>query len=307
VRLRLELIDVVIKKSSLCQRISGRDNLNKEGEYKAGLKEGLWVQYASGLKQKEQTFVNGKLNGDYAEYYQGRRRITGQYEDNQKTGLWIDYRYEAKDPTYGAIPEGNISQKTHWKDNKRHGTSEYYSFKQVVYRLETYDNNDKTGSYAEYYPNNGQLKLSGTMDKGLQTGLWESWYEDGILAASSEFLDNQQHGSSKGYYSNGQLKLEAQYTKGELDGERREYHQNGNPKLSETWLKGQKEGEASYYHVNGKLAEQGSYLKDRREGLWQQFWPNGEKRSEGSYIADRQAGDWNHYDQLGKLINTEHF
>ncbi|MDI5830905.1 hypothetical protein ODY93_04955 [Shewanella xiamenensis] len=47
-------------------------------------------------------------------------------------------------------------------------------------------------------------------------------------------------------------------------------------------------------------------MKDRREGLWQQFWPNGEKRSEGSYLADRQAGDWNHYDQLGKLINTEH-
>ncbi|WP_216820062.1 hypothetical protein, partial [Zoogloea sp. LCSB751] len=57
-------------------------DLNEEGEYKAGLKEGLWVQYASGLKQKEQTFVNGKLNGDYAEYYQGRRRVTGQYEDN---------------------------------------------------------------------------------------------------------------------------------------------------------------------------------------------------------------------------------
>ena len=30
------------------------------------------------------------------------------------------------------------------------------------------------------------------------------------------------------------------------------------------------------------------------------------KRTEGSYISDRESGDWNHYDQLGKLIKTEH-
>lgn len=259
-----------------------------------------------GLKQREQTFDDGKLNGDYIEYYHGRRRAAGQYLDNQKTGLWIDYRYEEKDPTYGTIPEGNIQQKSHWQENKRHGVREFYSFKQVVYRSETYDKNDKTGPYAEYYPNNGQLKLSGTMNKGNQTGLWESWFEDGIQAASTEFLDGQNHGQSKEYYSNGQLKLEATYAKGSFDGQVKQYHQNGKPQLVETWVKGQKEGDASYYHNNGKLAEQGTYLRDRKEGLWQSFWPNGEKRTEGSYISDRESGDWNHYDQLGKLIKTEH-
>ena len=59
-----------------------------------------------------------KLNGDYIEYYHGRRRVAGQYLDNQKTGLWIDYRYEEKDPTYGAIPEGNIQQKGHWQEKQ---------------------------------------------------------------------------------------------------------------------------------------------------------------------------------------------
>lgn len=279
---------------------------NEEGAYLNGDKDGLWIQYREGIKSREQTFVKGKLNGKYAEYYHGRRRVTGEYLDNKKTGTWIDYRYEEDDPTFGTIPEGNIRIKSLWQQGKLHGAREHYSFKGILYRKETYDNGDKTGSYSEYYVNNGQQKLAGELLKGAKTGQWQSWFEDGMLAASQEFKDDVLHGKSEQYYSNGQLKQQANYWQGKLDGKLSQYFQNGKPQSHEQWVKGQKEGEASYFHNNGKLAEKGTFLRDRKEGLWQTFWTNGEKRTEGSYISNRESGDWNFYDQFGKLIKTEH-
>jgi antitoxin component YwqK of YwqJK toxin-antitoxin module len=40
------------------------------------------------------------------------------------------------------------------------------------------------GSYIEYYPNKN-LKEQGTFKKGLKTGAWKSWNEDGTLAINS--------------------------------------------------------------------------------------------------------------------------
>ncbi|MCY9805399.1 hypothetical protein OTK51_18400 [Vibrio scophthalmi] len=284
----------------------GNGDPSETGEYIEGKKTGEWLAYNQGLVTRKQTYLDGKLNGEYAEYYNGRRRVTGLYQDNMKTGVWTGYRYQESDPTFGTIAEGNILRTSEYANNKLHGKREYFDFKQIRYRSESYVKGVQTGPYAEYYVTNGQLKRQGEMIKNVQTGLWQGWFEDGMQSFSSELLAGQQHGEHREYYANGQLKQHAQFEKGKLNGLLTQYYQTGKQEYQEQWLKGQKEGEASYFHTNGKLAEKGSYLRERKEGLWLNYWPNGEKRSEGSYISNRQSGDWVYYDQFGKLIKTEH-
>ena len=281
-------------------------DLNEAGEYKNGEKQGTWRQYRQGLVSREMTFEAGKLNGPYREFDNGRRRVTGSYQADRKEGKWTEYRYQQKDPSFGPIPEGNIYRVSHYHEDTLEGERAYYSFKQVRYRSEQYQAGELSGHFSEYYSSNGQLKREGQMLKGSPEGLWQSWFEDGVLAESAEYQSGKRHGEYAKYYPNGQLQERAHYRKDRLSGEQLSYFQTGKLKAKELWLDGQREGEASYFHANGKQAEQGAFLRSRREGLWRAFWPNGELRSEGSYIADREAGDWAFYDQFGKLIKTEH-
>ncbi|WP_215398299.1 toxin-antitoxin system YwqK family antitoxin [Rheinheimera oceanensis] len=281
-------------------------DLTQEGQYLDNKRHGIWITYQQGEKSREQEFINGNAEGRFVDYYQGRRRSSGFFLNNQKTGEWIEYYYQADDPTYGFIPEGTIRYKTQWQDNKQHGKAEFYTAKNILYKVESWDKGVKSGDYQEFYVSNGEPKLAGNMQKGEWFGLWQAWYEDGTLAQAVHYDASRKHGLAQEYYDNGQLKSEIEYEYDKPHGRYELFHLNGRPQQKESYVKGLKEGKAEYFHPNGKPAQQGDYLRDRKEGEWLEYWPNGQVRTQGSYISNRPSGDWQYFDQHGKLIKTEH-
>jgi len=60
----------------------------------------------------------------------------------------------------------------------------WFSGKKVMITQGGYDKNLLHGSYKVRYKNK-QIKTKGQFKKGLKTGEWTSWYENGVLAGKS--------------------------------------------------------------------------------------------------------------------------
>lgn len=66
-------------------------NLYKEGQFKNGLKEGIWKTYYDNSYDIE-NYHNGKLNGEFKKFSKDNHLLVkGEYKEHKKEGVWIDY------------------------------------------------------------------------------------------------------------------------------------------------------------------------------------------------------------------------
>lgn len=73
-------------------------------------------------------------------------------------------------------------------------------------------------AYNEYYEN-GQLKIEGTYDENKQrTGLWVSYYENGIVWSKSYYLDGKKNGHSITFFPSGKVRYVGEYKDDEMSG-----------------------------------------------------------------------------------------
>ncbi len=70
------------------------NSLAEKGEFKYGLKKGVWKQwYQNGQVMEESRWVDGVKYGPYSYYNEmGELVITGKYRDNIKIGVWINLK-----------------------------------------------------------------------------------------------------------------------------------------------------------------------------------------------------------------------
>lgn len=78
-----------------------------------------------------------------------------------------------------------------------------------------------------YFPS-GQLKAEGNLKNGLKSGVWYSFYENGLPWSETEFKDGIRHGSSVSWYKNGQKRYEGFFTNGVESGKWTYWDENGN-------------------------------------------------------------------------------
>lgn len=78
-----------------------------------------------------------------------------------------------------------------------------------------------------YYPS-GQLKAEGNLKNGLKTGVWYSFYENGMPWSETEFKDGVRHGLSVSWYKNGQKRYEGYFVNGVEKGKWAYWDENGN-------------------------------------------------------------------------------
>ncbi len=107
------------KKDSLWFNFGPSGRISFTDSYKADSLHGVKTVYfvsenindKSERKSRVMHYNNGKLDGDYKEWFDfGGVRTIGQYKDNKKVGYWIDYQ-----------PTGKMLAKTHYKNGIRHG------------------------------------------------------------------------------------------------------------------------------------------------------------------------------------------
>jgi len=121
-----------------------KGNLLSEGFYKEKDKDSLWVYFKDGTKIKEETYKDGKLNGDQIIYYDnGQIFDKKRYENGIQVGLWEKYHKNGK-PFLKAFLVNGLME----------------------------------GPLFRYYYS-GELEVKGQYKKDLKEGRWYFYGEDG--------------------------------------------------------------------------------------------------------------------------------
>lgn len=174
-------------------------------------RQGLWVYFYDNQHTQvsmKGEYINNIKQGVWTEYYQnGNTKSTITYKDNLQDGL-VKIYYE----------DGKISEEGYWKINHWVGAYKYYhhSTGKLAYDWQFDEDGKRTGEQ-KYFYENGNIRIAGSWQSGLQNGQYHEYYDSGKLRAESQWKFGRTDGVVKEYYENGSLKAERVFNNGIYD------------------------------------------------------------------------------------------
>ncbi len=300
---------------------------------KAGMKQGKWkFFYPNGVIRLEGEYKNDTKHGYFKEYSEdGNLLLTSKYIDGiLQEDVAELVKLEIKTEYYS---DGNVKIVASYKNDVPEGIRREYSqegeiIKGYVFKKGSVvgegiidEEGIKDGPWKEYF-NNGDLKSTGTYDKGKRIGEWKFWHPNGQMEQIGSYNnDGKEAGTWAWDYPTGDLLREASYYNGMIDGYSIEYDEFGMVISEGEYIEDYKEGKWKYNY--GDLGEEGEYLNGMRHGLWKSYysdgainfegkfiddnpngrhiwyWSNGNKKNEGNYIMGLKDGEWIKYNYDG--------
>jgi TonB family protein len=215
-------------------------------------------------------------------------------------GLWQATIY------YGS---GDLACTGSFKDKKlttKHGFfTFYYSGTQRKMYEGNYDENYQTG-ISQSWHENGRKKDSGRLDDNKKTGMWVTWYANGKMAASGSY-SNQYEFDVPGFDARTpkeQRNLKWYFLENKPDiktGLWKIWYANGQIKDSLSYtFKGLREGIAKSWYMNGNTESAGVFLQDKETGAWEWYHANGKPATKEKYINGK-LNSIECFDSTGKL------
>lgn len=114
-------------------------------------------------------------------------------------------------------------------------------------------------------------------------------------------LRNVLHGKYSSYYINGNLESTGQFVNNETSGVWEFYYETGNLKMRGILFKGANYGFWEYFFESGKKSMEGIIYGKNKEGEWKMYYENGQIREEGEYLEGKRIGAWKNYYEDGIL------
>jgi TonB family protein len=158
-------------------------------------------------------------------YLNGQIQMTGQFFNKATEERTGDFKY------YDSL--GRMEQLTHYRENRRHGSS------------------------VTYYPG-GQVKLTKDYEDDHLHGEYKEYYENGAMRAEAQFVHGKLRGEAKRYGISGGLVLEMEIDK-EGSGASRAFYVNGQPREEATFTEGFRSGNWKLYREDGSLETEKTY------------------------------------------------
>ena len=125
---------------------------------------------------------------------------------------------------------------------------------------------------------------------------------NGVVIFRANYVNDKYNGLVRSYYLNGKLKESREYIEGKETNTRTLYYENGKIESSQMYVDNKREGEGKKYYENGKIKEQFFYKNDMREGIRQEFDKYEKLIFETMYKQGRKQ--WvKQYDTKGNVIN----
>ncbi len=142
----------------------------------------------------------------------------------------------------------------------------------------TLDGEPYTGRIEIKFEDSDDIKVIGYILKGLKSGEWYYFYENG----NTEKIENYAYGELNGmyisFYENGKIK---------------EAGQMKYDKLEDMWYT---------YHKNGNIhTENHYYLGKQDKGIWKEYYETGELKCECPTKMGELYGNYTEYDEFGNI------
>jgi len=293
------------------------DNTNKAiGEFRNGRKDGLFVEYFSNGKMKnERRYVYGVKSGVNNEWFEnGSRKSEGMYIDGKKEGALIEY-YENTNRKYSA---------EYFKDQLNGKSQNFYSNGELKNSTD-FVNGQKNGKYTEWHEN-GKLRKELVFEKdkvsdgtiieydNLGFKLMELECKSGVINSEYTYKDSKQ---TEYYdYQLGKKKSEGSLINGTKEGQWTEWFPSGQKSFEGSYKQGKRDGKGIAYSQDGSVNWDGE-IKDgnfhgkgilnekniKYDGVWDMGKKNGDFveidnlmiKSEGEYVFDKKEGLWTEF------------
>ena len=191
--------------------------------------------------QTNVTDKNGKKQGAWKKYEQGKLVYEGQFKDDVPYGTFKYYHANGKLKSTTDFEQGvhkvhtviyhengKKASEGRYIDQLKDGEWRYYSDRDVLIKVENYS-------------------------VGKRNGLWQTYSPEGVLLEECGYLNDKRDGLFKTYYLNGNVSLEENYVAGKTNGKSTAYYPNKNVSMTGNYHNGVREGEWNAYDVNGKI------------------------------------------------------
>jgi antitoxin component YwqK of YwqJK toxin-antitoxin module len=191
-------------------------------------------------------FKDGKLDGEYKEYFNDELIIHSIYIDDKLNGPYKRYykSYLIKDCNY--------------LDNKLHGLYKEYYGLDILFIERNYENGILNGKEIEY--EDEEVRRTTNYLDGLKEGIEKIILPDYITMTT--YKVNMKHGKYKRFYLNGKKESEGTYLNNKLTKEFISWHPNGNISTSCYYKDGMKHCNYISWNESGKILESCNFIDD---------------------------------------------
>ena len=191
------------------------ENKRLSGEYR--------TFYNTGELRAIIKYTNNAPNGDVTFFYKdGKIFQTGFYNNNVREGVWKWY-----------FPTGNLFREEVYEGGRSNGLCIQYSDSATIVAKGVYVDGEREGAWIEQI---GDSREEGSYIMGDKNGLWKTYYNDGKLHHSGNFVQGYPDGRHIFYYPDGKtLKEEQYYVMGRRDKNWKKYNENGSLFLTVTY------------------------------------------------------------------------
>lgn len=187
------------------------------------------------------TDKNGKKQGVWKKYEQGKLVYVGQFKDDVPYGTFKYYHENGKLKSTTNFEQGVHKVRTViFHENGRKASEGVYIDQQ------------KDGEWRYYSEHDTLIKVE-NYQLGKRNGLWQTYSPSGILLEECNYLNDKRNGLYKTYYLNGNVSLEENFVAGKTNGRSTAYYPNKNISMTGDYHNGWREGEWNAYDVNGKI------------------------------------------------------
>ncbi len=166
-------------------------------------------------------------------------------------------------------------------------------------------NNDNpfSGKVFQKYAND-QFLMTGFFEKGLKTGEWINYYNNGQIKLRENYSQNFLDGIFESFNENGSPIILTNYKKGKFNGNYKEYSGQDRLLKNINYKEGNYEGNYLEYNDKGNLIIQTNYKNGIIHGSFIEFYENGNEKVNYSMNNGIFDGDYTEYNENG-VIKTQ--
>ncbi len=161
-------------------------------------------------------------------------------------------------------------------------------------------NKPYTGEYNTYY-DDGKLAASTNYINGLIHGKQCVWNERGVLTHQSHHIKGKASGLFTWYLDDGEKILESKFVNGKKHGLSTDWHGHGVKKSEVYYIDGLENGMYTHWHTNGLKINRAVYVNGEIDGLYTDWHGNGRKEFEGGRKKDKLEGVCTWYYENGEI------
>lgn len=238
----------------------------------------------------------------------------GHDKNNERQGKWKDYETK-NESSFFVVKDESLEQFSNYlfygegefSAGKRTGEWSIYiiedkTFKKILSKKLYYTDGVPEGSLESFYPN-GKLARTGNYVHGKLQDSSTVFYPDGEIFARRFYKNNEKEGEQDYFFKSGKLKYTVLYAAGIREGRAIKYYENGQLNEWSTYKADSLQGAYRYYYPDGKLWTERIYENGRLLNVTKLYGKDGNDLEKGT-LKDGD-GTVNFYSEEGKIYLTQ--